>query len=158
MQNPDPNDPDRHLHRLQQTFGVTTRLQQLATKRRKSPTKISKDAEEKALLAQSKEMRTRRLGAMTPVHRFVCEVVGEHYGLECDEVVDGVIDDDKFVQLLDEFAKKDERMAVMFFYNEFQHPPVGKWITNLGWFENLILKFIVDQVPVVMCPKKSTQR
>lgn len=126
MQNPD-DDPERHLKRLQQVFGVTSRIQELATKRRKSPTKISKDAEEKALLAQSKELRTRRMGAMTPAHRFVCEVVGEHYGLECDEVVDGVIDDDQYVQLLDEFIKKDGRMALMFFYGEFQHPPLGEW-------------------------------
>lgn len=125
MQNQDPDDPERHLKRLQATFGVTTRVQQLATKRRKSPTKISKDAEEKALLAQSKEMRTRRLGAMMPVHRFICEAVGEHYSLECDEVVEGVIDDDLYVELLDEFTKKDGRMAVMFFYGEFQHPALG---------------------------------
>lgn len=133
MQNQDPDDPDRHLKRLQQTFGVTTRVQQLATKRRKSPTKISKDAEEKGILAQSKEMRTRRLGAMSPTHRFVCEVVGEHYGLECDEVVDGVTDDDRYVQLVDEFNKKDGRMAIMFFYGEFQHPPIGECANGCVW-------------------------
>lgn len=125
MQNQDPDDPDRHIKRLNQLFGVTSRLQELAVRRRKSPTKISKDAEEKAALAQSKEARTRRQGAMTPPHRFICEVVGEHYGLECEEIVEGVIDDDQYVQLLDEFVKKDGRMAVMFFYGEFQHPSAG---------------------------------
>lgn len=131
MQNNDPDDPDRHLKRLQQTFGVTNRVQQLAIRRRKSPTKISKDAEEKALLAQSKEMRTRRLGTIQPPHRYVCEVVGEHYGLECDEIVEGVIDDDRYVELLEEFIKRDGRMAVMFFHGEFQHPSIGKGIFSL---------------------------
>lgn len=125
MQSGDP-DPDRHLKRLQRVFGVSTRIQDLAIRRHVSPRKITKEEAEREQLANSKDMRKKRQAILQPPHRFVLEVVGEHYGLECDPVEAGVLDDDQYVRLLDEFVQKEGRMAILFFYDDFSHPAVGE--------------------------------
>lgn len=125
MQQGDP-DPDRHLKRLQKVFGVSGRIQNLAIRRHTSPRKITKEEQERELLGKSKEMRKKRLTVLQPTHRFVLEMVGEHYGIESDAAEEGILDDDLYVRLMDEFVMKGGRMAVMFFYDEFLHPSVCK--------------------------------
>ena len=39
----DPDDPDRHLKRLQKVVGISNRIQKIASKRRKSLKVITKE-------------------------------------------------------------------------------------------------------------------
>lgn len=130
-------DPDRHIKRLNMVFGVSKRLQTLAYQRFHSPTGVSKEQQERELIAKSKEMRTARSVVLQPPHRFVLEMVSEHYGLTPDEVEAGILDDDQYVQLLDEFCAAGMRMAIMFFYDEFIYP-------NLSEFRVVLLVICVS--------------
>lgn len=120
-----PPDPDRHLKRLHRVFEVSQRLQNLATRRHASPTKITKEQMERELLGRSKELRTARQTVLQATHRYVLELIGEHFGLEADEVEAGILDDDLYVRLVDEFVMRGGRMAILFFYDEFTHPNVA---------------------------------
>lgn len=157
MQQGDP-DPDRHLKRLQKVFGVSERIQQLALRRHTSPKKITKEEQERELLGKSKELRKRRLGVLTASHRFVLEMVGEHFGLEADGVEEGVVDDDHYVRLLDEFVCKDGRMAIMFFYDEFTHPSVGTSHSAKTLRSVVVHTVHVAQRPVGMCPRSAGRK
>lgn len=120
-----PPDPDRHLKRLHKVFEVSKRLQNLATRRHASPTKITKEQKERELLGRSKELRTARQARLQATHRHVLELCAEHFGLDADTVEAGLLDDDLYVRLVDEFVLKGGRMAVLFFYDEFAHPNVA---------------------------------
>lgn len=121
---PEP-DPDRHLIRLQKVFGVSGRIQDLAIRRRKSPTIISKDEKDREMLARSKDLRSKRLNGIGVVQRFILDLVAAHYDCETDIISDGICDEDRHCELLDSFITRDGHMAIAFFYDEFSHPGVG---------------------------------
>lgn len=127
MSSPPEPDPERHLKRLEKVFGVSGRIQQLATQRRKSPTKVTKNADDKVLLAKSLELRALRLAAIAPPQRFILDTVASHFNVNVETMVEGMCDDDAYIQLLNNFVARDGRKFIAFFYDEFQHPSIGEF-------------------------------
>ena len=126
--NPQEPDPERHLKRLKLVFGVSGRIQKLSVRQHKSPTKISNDVLQKELLVKSKELRKARLNQLGAQHRYILDVVGECFDQECDEMINGMTDSDKYIELLNMFVSSKGPKCIMFFYDMFPHPPAGKCV------------------------------
>lgn len=124
------DDPDRHLKRLKKVFGVSERIQKLAIRRHKSPTRITKEVEEKAILAKSKDLRKARQAAIGQVHRYILETIANVFDIETDKVIDGIVDSDRYIELLKEFCNKNGRSAIVFFYDWFSFPAIGNFWRN----------------------------
>lgn len=125
MTSPPEPDPERHLKRLEKVFGVSGRIQELAIRRRKSPTKVTKNADDKVLLAKSLELRALRLAAIGSVQRFILDSVAFHFDVKLETIIEGMCDDDAYIELLSSFVARDGRKSIAFFYDEFQHPSIG---------------------------------
>lgn len=125
MSSPPEPDPERHRKRLEKVFGVSGRIQQLAVRRRESPTIITKNADDNVLLAKSLELRALRLAAIGPAQRFILETVAFHFDVKIETMVEGMCDDDAYIELLSSFVARDGRKCIAFFYDEFQHPSIG---------------------------------
>lgn len=124
LEEPAP-DPDRHLKRLQKVFGVSAKIQNLAIRRHKSPTRINKEAEQKAILAKSSDLRKVRLNEIGQVHRFILDSVANVFDIDTDRAIDGMADADRYIGLLKEFVQKNGRLAIVFFYDWFPYPGIG---------------------------------
>lgn len=124
MAAPEP-DPDRHLKRLQEVFGVSGRIQNLAVRRRKEVVVVSKEEKDREMMARSKEMRTKRLSGISPTHRYVLELVAGHFDVDTDIISDGMCDEERHCELLNLFVCRNGPMGVAFFYDEFPYPGIG---------------------------------
>lgn len=118
-------DPERHLKRLQKVFGVSGHIQNLAIRRHKSPTQITKEVEEKAILAKSKGLRKDRLREIGQIHRYILEVIANAFQIDTDKAIDGIIDSDWYIELLRSFVNKNGRSVIVFFYDWFPYPAIG---------------------------------
>lgn len=114
-----------YLKFLTDTYGITPRCQRLAMARAVSPPRISAEEILRAKLENAKKQRKVRDTIVSTPHRWVCEVVGEHFGVDTDAIVDGVLDDDYYVMLLDQFVQAGSRMQVLFSYDWYSHPPLS---------------------------------
>lgn len=114
-----------YLEFLTDTYGISARVQRLAIARAQSPPKITAEQILREQLETARAQRKRRDAIVSTVHRCVCEIVGEHYGVEGDDVADGVLDDDHYVELLNQFVTAGTRQAVMFFYGDYSYPAMS---------------------------------
>lgn len=120
------NYRSRQLDQLRKVFGVSYRIQSLAMRQRISPRKVGAKEIEKATLGKSKEKRQKRVSLIGPRERFILEIVAEYFNIDPDECVEGVVDADEHIELMEKFFVRDGSMAVMFFYRNLKHPPLGK--------------------------------
>lgn len=150
-------DPDRHLKRLQKVFGVSGRIQNLAIRRHKSPTRINKEAEQKAILAKSTDIRKARLNEIGQVHRFILESVANVFKIDTDRAIDGIADADRYIGLMKEFVQKRGRFAIVFFYDWFPYPGIGKPDRRKNLYGFTFIYFLSRQNLADMLVRRNTK-
>lgn len=78
------------------------------------------------LQQKAKEERTARFQDLQLTHRQICDMVAIYLGLEPNDVLEGVADDPDHLTLLNALVYGNSRKAVMFYYQDGPHYPVGK--------------------------------
>lgn len=58
-------------------------------------------------------------------HRHVCDMVAMYWGIEPNDVMDGVIDDPEYLYLLQSFLDKGKNMCILFFCQDGPPYPMG---------------------------------
>uniref|UniRef100_A0AAG5D7L6 AAA+ ATPase domain-containing protein n=1 Tax=Anopheles atroparvus TaxID=41427 RepID=A0AAG5D7L6_ANOAO len=139
-------DPDRHLRKILDVIGVSTRIGnvvQLVKRRRGSPPKITEEQEMQQRLEKCREARSERLNTLATKHRHVLEVAAYLLAEDPDGVVDCIADRATDVQLMERFFEADGIKALLLFYdmaappgiesgryNAKQKPSKQAWITD----------------------------
>lgn len=123
-------DPDRHLKRLQKVFGVSKKIQELAVSKIKSDPTSDELIKEAESLAEAKNKRKQRIDSIDAQHRYVIDMVADQFNVSGDELIEGVADAYKNVQLLHSIVEKNGHRAIIFFYDSFNHPPKGMVSVN----------------------------
>lgn len=54
-------------------------------------------------------------------------MISLYLGLEGNEVLDGVVDDERYCELVDDLLKENGRSAIMFYYQDGGPPTMGTW-------------------------------
>ncbi|XP_065162016.1 uncharacterized protein [Atheta coriaria] len=78
----------------------------------------------KERLNKYKENRLARLSTLQLPHRHIIEMVALFLGIDQNEVVEGVIDLEAHVNLLNAFMSKGDKHAIIFFYQDDEAPPL----------------------------------
>lgn len=73
-----------------------------------------------------KEGRALRFQELQMPHRQICDMVGIYLSLEPNEVMDGVIDDQAHLDVLDDFLIKSRTRCLLFFYQDGPPYPIGE--------------------------------
>uniref|UniRef100_A0A182SSL6 Dynein heavy chain tail domain-containing protein n=1 Tax=Anopheles maculatus TaxID=74869 RepID=A0A182SSL6_9DIPT len=119
-------DPDRHLKKVLNVIGVSTKIGnvvQLVKRRRGSPPKITEEQEIQQRLEKSKEARSERLNILATKHRHVLEVGAYILAEDQDYAAECVADRMTDVQLLDSFFEPEGVKALLLFHG--MRPPPG---------------------------------
>ncbi|XP_052892579.1 dynein axonemal heavy chain 8 [Anopheles moucheti] len=112
-------DPDRHLKKVLNVIGVSTKIGnvvQLVKRRRGSPPKITEEQEIQQRLEKSKEARSERLNILATKHRHVLEVGAYILAEDQDYAAECVADRMADVKLLDSFFESEGVKALLLFY------------------------------------------
>lgn len=127
--NPDA-DPDRHIKRLEKVFGVSAQIHGLVLKREKSSHQLTKEQEIQETLAKSKIRRTERLNNIGQCQHYVLDIAADYFGVQTDTIINGIADADQDVELMKSFAEANGKLAIMLFYEELPHPPLGNFFKD----------------------------
>lgn len=73
-----------------------------------------------------KEQRAARYNELQMTHRHICDMVSMYLGLEPNEVMEGVIDEQAQVELFDKFLYKGRTRTLLFFYQDGPPYSMGK--------------------------------
>lgn len=57
--------------------------------------------------------------------RYVCDILAIYWGLEPNEILDGIIDDNTTLPMFHNLFEEGGRRALMVFYQEGDPPPIG---------------------------------
>lgn len=82
-----------------------------------------------ALQMKTKEERQLRFQNLQMTHRHICDMVGIYLGIDSNEVLDGVADDELHLIYFDEFLNQRQRKSLMFYYQDGPHYSIGRYIT-----------------------------
>lgn len=136
-------DPERHLKRLQKVFGVSKKIQELALSSIKSDPTAEQLKKEAAALENAKLLRRMRHTRLDSVHRQLIEIAAEHMNLSPDEIIEGIIDEDNHIDIIDHFLSENGSRSLFFYYDYFSHPPKGIkcWRLFLFFYLNFNFKF-----------------
>ena len=118
-------DPERHLKRLEQVFGVSERIQQLAVSQRVIEKTPSNLLVEEKLLSDAKQRRNDRISSLEAIPQHVLAVVADQLGIGVNQLIDGLADGDAYVGLVQSLVQKNGRKVVMFIHGLFDHPAKG---------------------------------
>lgn len=66
-------------------------------------------------------------------HRHICDMISIYLGIEPNEVMEGVIDEQLQVELLENFLDKGKTRRLLFFYQDGPPYPIGKNIQINKW-------------------------
>ncbi|KAJ8919736.1 hypothetical protein NQ315_006264 [Exocentrus adspersus] len=113
---------------LDMIVGVARQIASTANKHRTSSTfqalqeslkeKNCKLNEPLAMQHKMKELRAQRYQELQLPHRHVCDMVAMYLGIEPNEVMDGVIDDASYLDLLQSLLDKTGVKCVLFYYQD----------------------------------------
>ncbi|KAK9893078.1 hypothetical protein WA026_023570 [Henosepilachna vigintioctopunctata] len=70
----------------------------------------------KEKLARLKEERAERSSSLGPHHRHICEMIAALLEVSIEEVVDGVVDSNESLQLMQNFVERNTKQMVIAFY------------------------------------------
>lgn len=73
-----------------------------------------------------REQRAVRYNELQMTHRHVCDMVSMYLGLEPNEVMEGVIDDQAQVELFEKFLYKGSTRTLFFFYQDGPPYSIGE--------------------------------
>lgn len=59
-------------------------------------------------------------------HRHICDMVSLYLGIEPNEVLEGVADDNNYVDLLERFVTEGGKSAIMFYYQDGEPPELSE--------------------------------
>lgn len=118
-------DPERHLKRLQKVFGVSKKIQELALSAIKEDATSEEMKKAAEALANAKIDRIKRMDLLNLRHQFIIDSIAEQFNVISDELIQGIADEDIHVNLLHEFVEKNGSKVLIFFYDQFPHPPKG---------------------------------
>lgn len=79
-----------------------------------------------------KEQRNLRFQELQMPHRHLCDMVALNLGIEPNEVMDGVIDEQLQVELLENFLNKGKTRCLIFFYQDGPPYSIGKSVFNFS--------------------------
>lgn len=120
-------DPYRHLKRLNKVFGVSKRIHQLAQSHVKPEITSKELTEEAEFLVNAKLKRDKRINSIDTVHHSIIEVIASHFNVQYENLLEGIVDSDQYVDLIRECIEKHGRKAILFYYDVFNYPPKGKY-------------------------------
>lgn len=106
-------DPERHLKRIRKAFQVSQRIQKLVRERRKSPPTVSSELELRHALEVARGQRADRLGKIAARERYVIELVSDLIGEDADALMEGFVDCQDNIILLQEFYERDGRRSII---------------------------------------------
>lgn len=118
-------DPDRYLKNLQRVFGISKRLRDLATSRLVEVTS-EQLIRQAASRAHVQTQRQDRINSIDSHHRYVIDIVAEQLNISSEEVIEGIADSNKHVQLLHSITEQNGLRAIIFFYDNYPYPSRGK--------------------------------
>lgn len=72
----------------------------------------------------AKENRALRAGRITTIQNQIFERVADYYGIDTTEVVDGILDDDNYVSLVEHYIVENGLAAIAFSYHKMAPPPI----------------------------------
>lgn len=157
----DPSDPDRHLHRLNKVVGVSTRIQSLATKRRRSTQIETKEERDKRLLVSSdkfgfsgstaanqnrfhslqKAARDERAGRKSQIgsnERYVLEIAAFSLDVEEEFLMECAADSAENIEAICELFRENSSSSLLVQYQFSDPPSLGKLLNNSGKFGNFL--------------------
>lgn len=103
MSEPPEDDPERHLKRLHDVVGVSTRIQELALRRRLSPPIITKEEKFQEVVAKAKDARSGRLSQLGPKQNYLIDIASTCFKVPAETITECVIDCQQTVNLFVEF-------------------------------------------------------
>lgn len=119
-------DPYRHLKRLNKVFGVSRRIQKLAQSHIKPESTPQEILEQNEFLANAKISRDKRIGTIDAVHRCIIETVASQFSIQYEDLLEGIVDCEHYIELLQSFVAKSGRKVLLVYYDVFAYPPKGK--------------------------------
>lgn len=105
-------DPERNVKRLRKLFGVSHTILKRAARRPSISEQESEDQQRKRFGAL-REMRQQRISSIGANQRYVLEICADMLGLETEEVVMGIVDENLYVDNLNSIFEEKGPMAIM---------------------------------------------
>ncbi|XP_017155681.1 dynein heavy chain 8, axonemal isoform X2 [Drosophila miranda] len=129
-------DPDRNVKRLRKLFGVSRTILKRAA-RRPSVSDQEREEQQRKRFQFLREMRQQRISSLGANHRYVLEICADMCGLDTEEVVTGVVDENKYVENLNGLFNERGPMAIMLSNAEMMGYPTesGRYQEKLKYTE-----------------------
>ncbi|XP_026846872.1 dynein heavy chain 8, axonemal [Drosophila persimilis] len=129
-------DPDRNVKRLRKLFGVSRTILKRAA-RRPSVSDQEREEQQRKRFQFLREMRQQRISSLGANHRYVLEICADMCGLDTEEVVTGVVDENKYVDNLNGLFNERGPMAIMLSNAEMMGYPTesGRYQEKLKYTE-----------------------
>lgn len=126
-------DPERNVKKLRKLFGVSHTIQKQTIARRLSATDQEKEEVERKKQQHFRELRQQRISSLGANHRYVLEIVADLMGTDTEEIIMGVVDDPKFIDLLSGIFDNGGPRACMISYAQMQGYPVesGRYVESM---------------------------
>lgn len=83
---------------------------------------LRKEAE---LLNAAKEKRASRKNAIEASHRYIIDVAAELFGTTGDELIEGIVDSQRHIEILQKFCEENGSKAFFIFYDTFDYVSKG---------------------------------
>ncbi|CRK87169.1 CLUMA_CG000977, isoform A [Clunio marinus] len=117
-----PDDPDRHLRRLSAIIGISTRVQALAMKKRKSVRIETREEKNEKIMKAAKLDRTGRNIRIGVNERFVIENVSHVLGIQDDDTLNFAIDSLENTTVLCNFFEIHGSRMILFQFQSHDPP------------------------------------
>lgn len=98
---------------LKKIFGLSHQLQRTFQKKINTSRNI-REQNERYILIPAKEQRQARLIQLSTNHRFIIESISELTGLELEEIIAGVLDEDDYINQLNDFLQCSTNFVILF--------------------------------------------
>lgn len=105
-------DPERNVKRLRKLFGVSRTILKRAA-RRPSISDQESEEQQRKRFQMLREMRQQRISSLGANQRYVLEICADMIGIDTEEVVTGIVDENIYVDNLNGLFEAKGPMAVM---------------------------------------------
>lgn len=117
--------PDRHFKNLQRVFGLSATLHDLAVANISRDETAEQLIKEQQLLAEAKQKRADRKKLIDTTHRYVIDVIANLLVVSADDLIEGIIDDQRHIELFQNFFEENGSNAFFLFYDNFEYVSKG---------------------------------
>lgn len=94
------------------------------------------------LQTKGKEERLERQSIINLTHRHIVDMVALYLDIESSEVIDGVLDDESYVPLIESLTRPGGRYGIMFYYQDGEPPAIGVTFKFLNCKQNYLFQYI----------------